>query len=352
MANHRAEGEMENPNPMMSSDFYFRDKIPVAVLGATGKMGQRLIQQLVHHPWFEIAALCDESQDLIGQPYGKFISKHSLPDMIQNIRLQPCEAPFLCSIIFSFLHSPEAYVKEELWAQAGYFVISSSAYQVQDHIPLIVAEINGNQLALLQGNKGGVIASPHSVVCGLSLALKPLMEKFGLNDVQATLSQLSNKGDAKDRKEEVSSNQEMNTEIEQQSLLILGYLEENDIQKASFKISVQGRSLPEGDKEHILVSVKLQKQAQVEELIQAWCYFRSESQRLPLPTAPFHPLYYLSDPQLIPTDKEMSVYIEQLCQCSVLDYKFNLSFSHTMRGLIGSMLLNAELLVAQGNIYW
>jgi aspartate-semialdehyde dehydrogenase len=96
----------------------------------------------------------------------------------------------------------------------------------------------------------------------------------------------------------------------------------------------------------------LKKRGEVEELIQAWRQFRSESQRLPLPTAPFHPLYYLSDPQAVHSDKEMSVYIEQLCPSQVFDYTFNLFFSHTMRGVIGSMLLNAELLVAQGYIYW
>lgn len=306
---------------MMSSDFYFRDKIPVAVVGAAEETGQRLVQSLTRHPWFEIAALYQE------------VSTEGIS--------------FPCSLVFSCLPSSGARAKEKMLAQAGYLVVSSSAYTGVDHIPLIVAEINSDHLALLnqQGSKRGIVARPHWIVSGLVLVLKPLMDTFGIESVQVNIPTHIDQ----------LCIPEENVEIEQESLLILGQLRDQEIQKASFKINVQGRSIVERKDHRVGVSVKLKKQAEAEELIQAWRAFQGVSQQgLSLPTAPDHPLDYLSNAQEFPLNQEMSVYIEDLDIDPFSDGIFRFSFSPPIpiRSITGSMLLNAELLVVRGNIYW
>ncbi|HEX9507528.1 MAG TPA: aspartate-semialdehyde dehydrogenase, partial [Myxococcales bacterium] len=41
-----------------------RQKIPVGLLGATGMVGQRFVERLADHPWFELTAVAasDRSQ--------------------------------------------------------------------------------------------------------------------------------------------------------------------------------------------------------------------------------------------------------------------------------------------------
>jgi aspartate-semialdehyde dehydrogenase len=330
---------------MMGSDFYFRAKIPVAILGATRKVGQKLVQLLAHHPWFEIITLCD-SMNLVGETYEKVVPHllSSLPQSIKNMTIQTCEAPLPCSLVFSALHPQEAFAIERNISEAGCFVLSCAPYELSSHVPLIVAELNSQQIIPLSGLQGGIVANPSSIVIGLTLALKPLMEAFGLEKVQAIAFPSTD-----------TDHLLPNHEIEQQALMILGPTKEIVTQKASFQIEVKNQQVLEAEEDRATVSVKLERQVSVEEIIQVWRKFGSELQRSPLPPISFHVLSYLDQVQEFEQgalDKEMSVHLANLSPSSPLDYQFNLSFSHLVRGMAGSMLLNAELLVTQGKIYW
>jgi hypothetical protein len=154
------------------------------------------------------------------------------------------------------------------------------------------------------------------------------MEVFGLEQVQIKAFSSNKTG-------EPLSNQE----IERQILTILG---------GNFQIEVKNQSEDAAEEDRVSVAVKLQRKASMEEIIQVWHKFGRESQRLPLPTAPFHPLTYAEQVG----NKGMSVHLANLSSYPPSDYQFDLSFSHMMRGKVGSMLLNAELLVMQGKIFW
>lgn len=109
---------------MMGSDFFFRDKIPVVILGATEKIAITLIEKLSHHPWFEVIALCDEH--FVGQLYKEAVPESvSFPKSIQHLKLQSSLFPFSCSLVFSCLESDHALAIEKLWVQTGYCVVSS-----------------------------------------------------------------------------------------------------------------------------------------------------------------------------------------------------------------------------------
>src|SRR5262245_55124457 len=109
---------------MMSSDFFFRDKIPVAILGATGCVGQRFIQLLEQHPWFEIIALC-ASERSYGKKYGDLVKWHLSTPMttaISQMEIKPCQPNLPCSLVFSGLDASVAGDIETQFAAAGYVV--------------------------------------------------------------------------------------------------------------------------------------------------------------------------------------------------------------------------------------
>jgi aspartate-semialdehyde dehydrogenase len=351
---------------MMGSDLYFRDKIPVAVLGSTGSIGKQLVQHLAGHPWFEIVALCD-SEHLIDQYYGEFVKEpflSSLPDAIAKMQVQPCVPPLPCSLIFSALDVQSANDIEIPFAEKGYPVISCSSYPMDCHIPQIVVDVNSDHLTLMDRQnfaKGRIVATPHPIVMGLALGLKPLMNQFGLTDVQVVTLQplLSN-----DNRKSLLSLKEEETRVEKECLQILGQIKSDGIQDADFNISVQCNDIPSIAETIGCVSVKLKESAKPEQLIQAWRQFAEGQRLIKLPMAPFHSLYYFNqsvdcdeqfenDSQMQSAlDKQKTVRIANLRPCAVLDYKFNLFFSHPLQGIARSEILIGELLVSKGKIYW
>lgn len=359
-------------NSMMGSDLFFRDKIPVAVLGATGLIGQQLVQLLAGHPWFEIAALCD-SEHLIGQPYGQAVNGlllSSLPDSIARMQVQPSEPSVPCSLILSGLDPQLASAMEIPFAEAGYQVVSSSLYPMDLHVPQIVVEVNPDHLVLMDSQyfiKGRIVATPDHAVMGLTLGLKPLLDQFGLDVVQiATLQPSCQEVDQKSGSVptdcHLSSLGGEEARIEQESLQILGQLKSGGIQDAHFKISAQCNAMASIE---VCVSVKLRDRANPEQLIQAWRQFAAGQQRLKLPAAPFHALYYFNqqtdcfrqfdeNPLQVQwtLDKQRAVRIANLRPCSFLDYKFNLLFPPPIQGIARSVLLIGEFLVSKGKIYW
>lgn len=292
---------------MMSSDFFFRRKIPVAVLGATGYLGQRLVQRLSQHPWFEIVALCASEQSC-GKLYGStWTMPTSLPESIANLTIQACRPPSEAKVIFSALPQSVASPIEALFAEEGQIVLTVHE-SVHEQEP-VVGEINPEFLSTFT-QKILFAARPLSV--GLSLILKPLSDQFGLENVQVALNQ-----------SEESNEQNDQPEIAAGTILF-----------------------------------KLKKSASSEEIIEAWRTFRGEPQRLRLPSAPFHPFYYFEQLQtthfqsdLADADKDMTIYLEHL-QDEEDNKKVTFFFSLLQRGLVGNVLINAELLVSLGKIYW
>jgi len=325
---------------MMSSDLFFREKIPVAILGAAGKLGEGLIQKLSQHPWFEIAALCDDSRNVIGHSYGQVISESSpLSLKIKNLVLQSCKIPLNYPLVFSCLQSTENPLYEEkLWEASGSCVVVSPLQELENGIPLIFPEVNGDDLAFNRSlnKKIRIIGTPHQLVCGVALALKPLLDRYGLDDVQIYVSQFDELACA---------------ESEQQILLLLGCLGGRDLQKEKFTIRMQKGA--NGEKENVIsMAIKLKRQAQQEEIIQCWRQFHSASERLTLPSASYHPLFYSSGSVTSPIDKEIDIYLEELQVESNMDFTFKFSFSPGKQEGVSGMLLNGELLVVSGDVYW
>src|SRR6201998_1383567 len=168
----------------------------VGILGATGMVGQRFIQLLNNHPWFEITWLAASDRSA-GKTYAeacRWKLDTPLPANIAAMKVQP-NVPELAEgelpkIIFAALDADIARELEPQFAAAGCAVISnSSAFRMVKDVPLVVPEGNASTLTLLETQKwrqesgGYIVTNPNCSAIGLVLALKPLEERFGIESV-------------------------------------------------------------------------------------------------------------------------------------------------------------------------
>lgn len=355
---------------MIGCDFQYRDKIPVGILGATGSVGQKFVQLLMSHPWFEIKCLA-ASERSAGRLFGEAAEWQMpvpIPDFISNMVIQKCEPNLPCSIIFSGLDSSVAGEIETSFAKKGYVVISNSRnHRMDSDVPLLIPEVNGDHLSLLEKQNfsgGKIVTNPNCSVMGLAIALKPLDALFGIESVNVvTLQAVSGAGfkaktqlDIEDSVIPYIKGEE--EKIETELLKILGKFNGEEIQFCSFPISAQCTRVPVSDGHLLCVSVKLKEKTEERALIRAWEEFQSEAQELKLPTAPKKPIHYFYEDAFPQTklhrdlERGMAVSIGRLRTCPLFDYKFVALSHNTVRGAAGCAILIAELMAKKGMIYW
>ncbi len=341
-------------------------KIPVGILGATGMVGQKFIELLAEHPWFEIVALA-ASERSEGKKYGEathWRMSSPLSPNLYHLMVQPCEPNLPCKIVFSGLDSSVAGEIEKKFAQQGYIVISNSRnHRMDPHVPLLIPEINSDHLELVktqQFGKGMIVTNPNCSVIGIVTALKPLIDKWEIEKVHVvTLQAVSGAGypgvasfDILDNVIPFIAGEE--EKVETEPLKILGSFSNGKIYPYHMQISAQCNRVAVMDGHMACVSVKLKHLANAEEMIEAWQNFNGEPQSLKLPLAPQKPIIYLSDekhpqPKLHRhLDKGMAVSVGRLRKCSLLDWKFAILSHNTIRGAAGCAILNAELMLKKG----
>lgn len=342
------------------------EKIPVGILGATGMVGQKFVELLSEHPWFEIVALAASDRSC-GKKYSevvKWLMPTPLCEKIANLVVNPCLPKLACKIVFSGLDASVAGEIEKNFAKSGYFVISNCRNYRQDPtVPLLIAEVNGDHLDLLKSqsfSRGRIVTNPNCSVIGLSLAFKPLIEKWGIEKAHVvTLQALSGAGypgvpgfETLDNVIPFISGEE--EKIEKEPLKILGALSKGSISPYSMHLSAQCNRVAVADGHMACVSLQLKHKAEAEELIQAWSTFTSTPQKLNLPSAPKRPIVYLADethpqPKLHRNlEKGMAIAIGRLRACPLLEWKFTLLSHNTIRGAAGCAILNAELMLEKG----
>lgn len=341
-------------------------KIPVAILGATGMVGQKFIELLSSHPWFEIAALAASDRSA-GKRYKEAMQwamAKPLPKKIAEMVVSPCTPNLGCRIAFSGLDASVAGEIEEAFATGGYTVISNSRnHRMAPNVPLLIPEVNGDHLKLMEGQtfgKGKIVTNPNCSVIGIAMALKPLDDLFGVNFVSAvTLQALSGAGypgvasmDILDNVIPFIGGEE--AKIETEPLKILGRLEANTVTPHPMRLSAQCTRVSVADGHLACLSVKLKKRASRSEIIDAWNHFSAEPQALQLPSAPKTPLIYQEDerhpqPKLHRhLESGMAVSIGRLRECPLFDWKFVILSHNTIRGAAGCAILNGELMLKKG----
>jgi aspartate-semialdehyde dehydrogenase len=347
-------------------------KFRVGILGATGMVGQRFIQLLEDHPQFEITALAasDRSQGKSFQDACIWRLAGEMPAFVKSMTVAAPQPPLDCELIFSSLPGDIARESEGAFARAGFPVISnSSAFRMDSDVPLLIPEVNPEHLALLEvqrknraGQQGYIVTNPNCSTIMLALALAPLHAEFGVCSVVATTMQaLSGAGYPGVASLAISDNvlpfiEGEEEKIEQEILKILGKLNGARIEESPLAVSAQCHRVNVTDGHLAAVRVKLLRPAAIDEVSAALASFTALPQELRLHSAPERPIIVREEldrpqPRL---DRDagngMSVTIGRLRPDNVLDYRFVVLSHNTIRGAAGAAILNAELLIATGNL--
>jgi len=345
-------------------------KIRVGVLGATGTVGQRFVEALVEHPWFDLAVLTASSASA-GRSYGeacRWQLSADMPSPVVDAVVRPTEPDVDCEIVFSALPGDQAGPVEEAFAAAGYGVFSNASAHRQDpDVPLLIPEVNPDHLGLIETQRaqrgwtrGFIATNPNCSAVMLTMALAPLHAVFGLKSVLVTTMQgLSGAGypgvpslDALDNVMPFIGGEEEKLSSEPRKML--GQLNEGKIDLADFLISAHCNRVPAREGHLETVSVALLSPATPRQAIEAWQTWRPLPQELGLPSAPHPPVIVRPEPDRPQTrvDRQagrgMAVSVGRVRPCEVADIKFVLLGHNTIRGAAGASVLNAELMVAQG----
>ncbi len=342
----------------------------IGILGATGMVGQRFIQLLENHPWFQVTWLAASDRSS-GKRYGEAVRwklDTPLPAHIAAMPVSAATPEGAPSIIFAALDSDIAREMEPKFAAAGCAVISnSSAFRMQADVPLVIPEVNANHLALIEeqswrkASGGYIVTNPNCSAIGLVLALKPLEERFGIRAVfVSTMQAVSGAGYPGVPSLDILGNvvpfiRNEEEKLEEETGKLLGKLHGNRITHLDAKVSAHCNRVAVEDGHTESVSIQLRSKATREEVLAAWREFQPlRGQKLP--TAPEQPVEFDAaedrpQPRLDRMrGRGMAAVVGRLRPCSLLDWKFTVLSHNTIRGAAGAALLNAELLAAQGKL--
>jgi aspartate-semialdehyde dehydrogenase len=324
---------------------------------------------LERHPWFEVAwlAASDRSES---RPYGdaaRWRLKTPIPAEVAKMTVAPAKPEGAPKIIFAALDAGIARELEPQFAEAGCAVVSnSSALRMQADVPLVIPEVNGDHIQLIEkqswrAKSGGyVVTNPNCSAIGLVLALAPLHRAFTLETVMAvTMQAVSGAGYPGVASLDILGNvipyiAKEEEKMEEETQKLLGTRNGSHIDPAPFAMSAQCNRVPVEDGHTESIAIKLKKKVLPEQIIAAWNDFRAEPQQLRLPSAPDQPVVYLTAPDRpqprfdCDLGAGMTTAVGRLRKCNVLDWKFTVLSHNTIRGAAGAALLNAELLKAKG----
>jgi len=343
------------------------ERIPVAILGATGSVGQRFIQLLERHPWFRVHEVVASDRSA-GKTYGDAADwrlETLVPGPVSGMTVKSLGEPLESRLLFSGLDSSVAGEAEDDYANRGCAVISNSRnHRMDADVPLLIPEINADHLDAVDKQRekrgGYIVTNPNCSVIGLAMALAPLERAFGIEQVQVTTMQaISGAGFAGVASYAILDNVipyiggGEEEKIETEPLKILGQWD-GAFRDAPMTISAQVNRVPTIDGHLMTISLKLRQKASLADVRVALESFEGEPQRLGLPFAPKHPIHYIDSPDRpqprLDRDREhgMAVSVGRLRACPILDLRMVALVHNTIRGAAGAAILNAELLQARG----
>ena len=349
----------------------------VGILGATGAVGQRFIQLLANHPWFNITWLAASDRSA-GKTYAEACAWRldtPLPKHIAEMVLEPNtpegSSVTLPRIIFSSVDAPIARELEPKFAAAGCAVISnSSAFRMAPDVPLVVPEVNVDHFDVIEAQAtrktsgGFLVTNPNCCAIGLVLPLAPLHQRFGIEKLfVSTMQAVSGAGYPGVPSLDILGNVIPFIKSEEEKLQeeigkLLGLTDGRGFQPLEAPVSAMCNRVPVLEGHTECVSVKLRKPATREEILAAWQEFQPLSGKghegLHLPSAPLSPVEYAPEdtrpqPRLdLMRGNVMATTVGRLRPCNLFDWKFTLLSHNTIRGAAGAALLNAEILAVLG----
>ena len=340
----------------------------VAVLGATGTVGQRFISLLAGHPWFKLTALTT-SERSAGKRYADAVHWHlpePMPDAVRDMKLEPTRPDLGADLCFSALPTDAALEHEAALAKAGHHVFSNaSTHRMDADVPNLLAEVNFEHVKALakqredRGWSGSIVTNGNCTAIHLTLAVAPLHRDFGIEQLLVTTMQsISGAGypgvpslDVLDNVVPFIGGEE--EKVVEETQKFLGSWDANAFAPARFAMSVHCNRVLVRDGPTETVSVRLTDAPKLDAVRASFERFRGRPQELDLPSAPKRPIVVRDEPDrpqpLLDRDTErgMASTVGRLREDPVLGLKFVLVGHNTIRGAAGASVLNAELLVAE-----
>jgi aspartate-semialdehyde dehydrogenase len=325
--------------------------IDVAILGATGMVGQRFVQLLQSHPMFRVAELCASDRSA-GRPYGEATAWRLGGDNPLAVRVVlPCEPGAVRSrVVFSALDSAAARTIEPAFRDAGFRVLTNaSPFRMAAEVPLLIPEVNPEHAEWVRGKEGYIVANPNCTHQAMTLALAPLHRKWGVQSVcMASYQAISGAGYPGESAWDILGNVHPHAGDEEEKCAsepqkILGAPE--------LRISARCVRVPVADGHLVAVQAKLGSDPGVEAVRAELEAFAGP---IALPSSP-RPLIHVLDRRDRPTPTQdamrgggMAVTVGRIEPCEVLTVKFFALAHNAIRGAAGGAIANAELLAAKG----
>jgi aspartate-semialdehyde dehydrogenase len=353
----------------VSPSFEPRERIPVAVLGATGAVGQTFIRCLAGHPWFDVVEVA-ASERSAGKRYRDVARwlEGVLPSHVGDLRVLACDpAQVTAPLVFSALDSSAAGELEPAFARAGRLVLSNAKnYRMAPDVPLVIPVVNASHIGLLErqrrerGWSGGIVTNANCAATVATLALAPLHEAFGVRQLFATTMQaVSGAGYPGVPTLDILGNVipyigEEEDKIEREIPKMLGRFDGDAIGEAPIRVSAQANRVAVENGHTVCMSIAFESRPSVEDARRALASWRGDESARGLPSSPECPIVVTDAPDRpqprrdVGTGRGMTVLVGRVREDPLLDLKLVALGHNTIRGAAGGSVLNAEVLVSSG----
>jgi aspartate-semialdehyde dehydrogenase len=354
------------PSPFGSS------RLPCAVLGATGAVGQAFVRLLVDHPWFELVEVA-ASERSAGKPYAdsaRWIGDSPMPADVAKLTVAPCDPRKVSApIVFSALDSSVAGEVEAAFAKAGRTVLSNARnYRMEPDVPLVIAEVNPDHLDVLESQRrarkwsGGIVTNGNCAAIAAALALAPIEQTFGIRRVFVmTMQAVSGAGYPGVPSLDILGNvipliRDEEPKIEAEIRKFLGSRGNGSIRDADIGVSAHANRVAVEHGHTVCMSVELEKKVDAAEVERAIAGWRGAPEACGLPSSPERPVSLAPQddrPQPrrdVDAGRGMTVTIGRVRKDPLLDVKFVALGHNIIRGAAGASVLNAELMAATGRL--
>jgi aspartate-semialdehyde dehydrogenase len=342
----------------------------VAVLGATGAVGQTFVRLLQNHPWFELAEVA-ASERSAGRPYAesaRWVVPGGMPASIASKIVLPCRPEVVSSdIVFSALDSGVAGEAEMAFARAGKIVLSNAKnHRMAPDVPLVIAEVNPGHLRVLEAQRrkrgwsGGIVTNGNCSAIVATLALAPLHEHFGIAGVfVSTMQAVSGAGYPGVPSLDILGNvvpyiADEENKLETELCKFLGTVDGDEVASAEINVSAHCNRVPVENGHTVCLSVRLRQRAGIEEVTKSLREWRGDDSARGLPTSPALPIEVTDAPDRPQPRRDvgqgggMTVTVGRVRPDNLFDVKLVAMGDNVVRGAAGASVLNAELMANCG----
>jgi aspartate-semialdehyde dehydrogenase len=356
------------PSPFATS------RLPVAVLGATGAVGQAFVRLLANHPWFALVEVA-ASERSAGKSYAeatRWIGDAPMPAHIARLTVLECDPKSVrAPVVFSALDSSVAGEAEAAFARAGRSVLSNAKnYRMEPDVPLVIAEVNPDHLEVIQQQRknrnwsGAIVTNGNCAAIAAVLPLAPLHEQFGVTRVfAATMQAVSGAGYPGVPSLDILGNvipfikdEEPKLEAEIRKFLGRRDVDAGRIEDAGIVVSSHTNRVAVEHGHTVVMSIELERKADIEEIEAALSGWRGASDACGLPSSPDRPLLVMAEPDRpqprrdVDAGSGMSVSVGRIRKDPMFDVRLVALGHNIIRGAAGASVLNAELMAATGRI--